>query len=94
MEHFKLAELAILVPYLSSSFFLNISIGHRDGGDKHIPRHHLYPHLIILILNTHPISNNFCISFFLQWIPLLHNNLIVSTMKILPTYIITHTNDT
>ena len=62
--------------------FFGISIGHRDGGDKHIPHHHLYSHLIILILSTHPISNNFFLGLCIQF-PLLHNNLNISRIKIL-----------
>ena len=38
---------------------LSTNIGHRDGGDKHIPSHHLSSHLVILILSTYPIPNKF-----------------------------------
>ena len=52
-RNFHLSTLLLLL------ILLSISIDHRDGGDKHIHSHHLYPYPIILMLNTHPMSSNF-----------------------------------
>ena len=38
---------------------LSSNIGHRGGGDNPTTNHHISLHLIIYILNTHPIPNNF-----------------------------------
>ena len=58
---------------------LRNSIGHKGGGDNPTPNHHLSPHLIIHLLSTHPIPNNFYQGLCLQF-PLLYNKLI--TFKI------------